>query len=390
MEAGVHAETRTAPSTKAPDRVAVRESAPPLEVEPEVLARDFTDINRLGPALWVIGGLIAVVLLVLYPPTYAIGSAGWAVTALAIAIGATIPVWQWRHAGVFSPDTLLAQALVSLALLVLAQWLDGPGAPWRELLPLSLVAAALTQPARRAYAFTGAVALAAFAPLLWGAPNFPVAFVVAEVLVWAGITVLLVVLVERLHGRRVDLSLAEEAARHQARIDELTGLLNRRAFEEALADVVPEEKRRDRRATLLLIDLDGFKLINDRYGHLAGDMCLRAVGDALRASVRELDRCYRWGGDEFAVLLLDSSEEETATVAARIAERVTASAPLPDGSAPTLGCGWATLAAGMNADDLLGAADTELLRKKASEARERGVRSLTAGRRFAVGHDTDG
>ena len=89
--------------------------------------------------------------------------------------------------------------------------------------------------------------------------------------------------------------------------------------------------------TLLLIDLDGFKLINDRYGHLAGDTCLRAVGDALRASVRELDRCFRWGGDEFAVLLLDSSEEETAAVAARIAERVTASAPLPDGSAPTLG-----------------------------------------------------
>ena len=281
------------------------------------------------------------------------------------------------------------QAALSLALLAGAQWLEGPAAPWRALLPLSLVAAALTQPPRRAYAFAGAVGLVAFAPLLYGSPNFPVAFVLAEALVWGGITVLIVALIKRLHARRVDLSLAEEAARHQARIDELTGLLNRRAFEEALADIVPEEKRRDRRATLLLIDLDAFKLINDRYGHLAGDSCLRAVGDALRASVRELDRCFRWGGDEFAVLLLDSSEEETASVAARIGERVTASAPLPDGSAPTLGCGWSTLAPGMTADELLGAADTELLRKKASEARERGVRSLTARRRPIVARTGD-
>ncbi len=375
----MEARPNTAPKPPSADGNAPRDSGSDAQTAADVMLHDFTNVNRMGPALWLIGGLIAGAVIVLYPPTYALGQLGWVVSGVAIAIGATIPIWQWRHSGVFTSPVLLVQASISLVLIVLAQWLDGPAAPWRELLPLALIAAALTQPARRAAAFAVAVALGAFAPLLYGAPNFPVAFVVCEVLVWGGICALIVVLVERLHARRVDLSLAEEAARHEARIDELTGLLNRRAFEEALSDIVPEEKRRDRRATLLLLDVDRFKLINDRYGHLAGDACLRAVGDALRGSVRELDRCFRWGGDEFAVLLHDSSDEETAAVAARVADRVAAAAPLPDGSAPTLGRGWATLAPGMDADGLLGAADHDLLRNKASEARERGVRSLTAG-----------
>ena len=375
MEAGLEA----APKKTSPDGIPVREPAAGAQTGADVMLHDFTNVSRMGPAMWLIGGLIAGALIVLYPPTHAIGQLGWVVSAAAIAVAATIPIWQWRHSDVFTRQILLVQAVITLALLVLAQWLAGPSAPWRELLPLALIAAALTQPARRAAAFAVAVALSAFAPLLYGAPSFPVAFVLCEVLVWGAISALIVVLVERLHARRVDLSLAEEAARHEARIDELTGLLNRRAFEEALSEIVPQEKRRDRRATLLLLDLDRFKLINDRYGHLAGDACLRAVGDALRGSVRELDRCFRWGGDEFAVLLHDSSDEETAAVAARVADRVAATAPLPDGSAPTVGRGWATLAPGMDAYGLLGAADHELLRNKASVARERGVRSLTGG-----------
>ncbi len=355
-----------------------------MEAAPELTAVDLSFVRDMGPALWVGGGVIAAVITAVYPPTYAIGPIGWGVAALAIAAATTIPLWQRFHAEAFTRDILLVQAAISLLLLVLAQWLAGPSAPWRELLPLSLIAAALTQPARRAAVFAVAVALGALAPLLYGSPGFPTAFVLCQVLVWAGICALIVALADHLHARRVDLSLAEEAARHEARIDELTGLLNRRAFEEALAEIVPDEKRRDRRATLLLIDLDSFKLINDRYGHLAGDACLRSVGDALRASVRELDRSFRWGGDEFAVLLLDSTDEETAAVASRISERVAASAPLPDRTAPTLGCGWATLSASMNAEDLLGAADHELLRNKANEARERGVRALTSTPRISA------
>lgn len=340
---------------------------PRAEIEAELLEVDLTSVRDMGPALWIAGGLVAGALTVAYPPTYAIGGLGWPVAAIAVAGAAAIPISQRRHAGAFDRNTLFAQATASLALLVLAQWLGGPAAPWRALLPLSLVAVALTQPPRRTAAFGAAVALGAFAPLLYGAPGFPVALVACEVVVWGAIAGVVVALIARLYARRVGLSVAEDAARHQARIDELTGLLNRRAFEETLAAIVPEDERRARRATLLLIDLDDFKHVNDRYGHLAGDDCLRAVGNALRASVREVDRAFRWGGDEFAVLLLDSSDEETAAVARRIDDRVAAGAPLPDGSWPTLGHGWATLTAGMSAQDLLGAADRELLRRKAGE-----------------------
>jgi diguanylate cyclase (GGDEF)-like protein len=248
-----------------------------------------------------------------------------------------------------------------------------------EVLLLPLLAAALTQPPIKTAVFAAGTALAVFLPLLYGSPHFGVVAAIVQLWVWFLVAAIMVVLIERLHQRRVDLSIAEESARHQARIDELTGLLNRRAFEEALADAAPDDKRRGRRLTLLLLDVDRFKLINDRYGHLAGDACLRAVGDALRGSVREVDRCFRWGGDEFAVLLLDSSDEETAAVAARVSDRVTATAPLPDGTAPTLGRGWATLAPGMTTEQLLSAADEQLLRTKANDARERGVRALTFG-----------
>jgi len=357
--------------------------APGIALDQDVTALELDSVREGGPALWLGGGLIAVALFIAYPPTHAIGSLGWLMVAVLGGASASIPVWQRLHPEAYTQNILYAQAWISLALIVTAQWLSGPDAPWSEMLLLSLVAAAFIQPPGRVALFAVGTATGAFVPLLYSAPHFPTAFVLTEVSVWLIITVIIVRAIDHLHLRRVDLSIAEEAARHQARIDELTGLLNRRAFEEALAEIVPEDKRRGRRATLLLLDVDRFKLINDRYGHLAGDACLRAVGDALRGSVRELDRCYRWGGDEFAVLLLDSSEEETAAVATRVTDRVTASAPLPDGTAPTLGRGWAALDPDMNAEQLLGAADSELLRNKASDARERGVRALTLGRATA-------
>jgi len=221
------------------------------------------------------------------------------------------------------------------------------------------------------------VVAAAFAPSVYASGSVPVLHVIVETTVWITLAVVIVMLVDALHARRVDLSLAEQAARHQARIDELTGLLNRRAFQEALAHVAPEDDRRERRVTLVLIDLDSFKLINDRYGHLAGDACLRAVGDALRRSVRDRDQAYRWGGDEFAIVLNDSSDEEAAAVVERIRACVTEAKPLPDGTSPTLGCGWATHDSGQTAADLLELADQRLLRTKARDARERGVRALT-------------
>jgi len=344
----------------------------------ELTAYDYSTVGAIAPVLWAAGGSLAILIDAFYPPTYAIGAAGWVLTVVGLGIGLLVPLWQRRHRGVhINRDVLLMQATFSLLLIATAQWLSGPSAPFREMLPLTLVAAAFTQTRLRTALFAAGVAAAAFAPLIYAPSSIPVLHVVVEVVVWITLAIVIVLLTEHLHARRVDLSLAEQAARHQARIDELTGLLNRRAFQEALAHVAPEDDRRERRVTLVLIDLDSFKLINDRYGHLAGDACLRAVGDALRRSVRDRDRAYRWGGDEFAVVLTDSSDEDATMVVERIRACVEEAKPLPDGTSPTLGCGWATHQAGQTAADLLELADQRLLRTKARDARERGVRALT-------------
>ena len=95
----------------------------------------------------------------------------------------------------------------------------------------------------------------------------------------------------------------EELARHQAGHDPLTGLPNRLLFMDRLSQAVSRSERRQDRFALLYIDLDGFKPVNDRYGHLAGDLTLKQIGTRLVQSVRQSDTSARIGGDEFAVIM---------------------------------------------------------------------------------------
>ncbi len=87
--------------------------------------------------------------------------------------------------------------------------------------------------------------------------------------------------------------------------DELTGLFNRRGFDMHLGKAIAQARRGERRGTVMMIDLDRFKQINDTYGHAAGDGFLQAVAGVLQADVRECDIVARLGGDEFAVLMTD-------------------------------------------------------------------------------------
>ncbi|MGZ5198704.1 MAG: diguanylate cyclase [Telluria sp.] len=103
----------------------------------------------------------------------------------------------------------------------------------------------------------------------------------------------------------------ELTAMHMAIVDPLTGLVNRRGFE-ALAENGLNVCRRMRRpASLLFFDLNGFKTINDTYGHAEGDLALRNFASALKRTFRSTDIIGRLGGDEFAVLLLDSNPSDT-------------------------------------------------------------------------------
>jgi diguanylate cyclase (GGDEF)-like protein len=114
-----------------------------------------------------------------------------------------------------------------------------------------------------------------------------------------------------------------EAQLHElATTDPLTGLANYRRLLEVMKTEIARSRRTGRPFTVLLLDLDGLKRINDRYGHLAGSRALCRVADVLRRSTRETDVASRFGGDEFAIVLPESDDVGGSAVLARVADRL--------------------------------------------------------------------
>ncbi len=123
---------------------------------------------------------------------------------------------------------------------------------------------------------------------------------------------------ERLVGERTrDLQQALQQVTHLARTDPLTGLLNRRAFTEHAQVALTSARRHDRHAGIVMCDLDHFKAVNDNYGHQAGDSVLVATANAIRTCARESDILARFGGEEFIVLLTETSPERVHDVGER-------------------------------------------------------------------------
>jgi diguanylate cyclase (GGDEF)-like protein len=104
--------------------------------------------------------------------------------------------------------------------------------------------------------------------------------------------------------------------------DPLTGLLNRRYFQERLEEEVARSQRHNRPVSLLMVDLDGFKRFNDTFGHPAGDRALRLTGDTLLRMVRHMDIVARLGGDEFVVILPETGPERALQIAERIRQEI--------------------------------------------------------------------
>jgi diguanylate cyclase (GGDEF)-like protein len=135
-------------------------------------------------------------------------------------------------------------------------------------------------------------------------------------------------LVEANRRLRARLDSAEENLRHQseelaavvtqAHTDSLTGLPNRRSFDDELDRRLAEFRRRGTPLSMLLIDVDLFKRFNDKYGHLIGDRVLRLVAQTLQECTRDSDLVARFGGEEFAVILPDTSSEIANLAAERI------------------------------------------------------------------------
>jgi diguanylate cyclase (GGDEF)-like protein len=165
------------------------------------------------------------------------------------------------------------------------------------------------------------------------------------------------------------LRLSHEALWALARRDELTGVGNYRALHERLAAEIARHQRHGREFALVLLDLDGFKQVNERFGHLEGDRLLAEIGSSLRKELRREDAVFRQGGDEFAVIVPEVNAEEAGEVVKRLQGRVVRRGFGSDELRPvTAATGFAMFPAdGRTVDELLGVADADLFSSKPGE-----------------------
>jgi diguanylate cyclase (GGDEF)-like protein len=183
---------------------------------------------------------------------------------------------------------VLRAAVVAVAVALIST-VAGPSGFW-ACVPGALLLAASARTGLQSMLGTVIAVGAAVAPRAAGPPSPLLGLAVAG----ASVAVL--------HGLRVRLEGERETMRRSALRDALTGLCNRRGLDERIGYEVARHARERRRFAVVAIDLDGFKGVNDRFGHAAGDELLRDVADALTGAVREQDTVARLGGDEFCVL----------------------------------------------------------------------------------------
>lgn len=169
----------------------------------------------------------------------------------------------------------------------------------------------------------------------------------------------------------------EQQLIHLALHDPLTGLPNRRSWEEALDQMV-NQARLGQKGALLLVDLDRFKTVNDTYGHLAGDQLLKEIARCMNRALRRQDLLARLGGDEFGILMGDVSPAEALTIAERLRSEVLSSTFVigAERLQPTLSIGMIPVSGNHSAQELLSLADSALYAAKEQGRNQTVVRRL--------------
>ena len=227
---------------------------------------------------------------------------------------------------------------------------------------LPVIYVAVIHPPRRIAVFLAVTALVLAWPYVydgWDSDAF--AGTVASFVLWSALALAGFLMMSGVRAQRLAMRRGEEQAREEARMDELTGVGNRRAFEEALDNEIARSNRLKGPLSVAMADIDSFKQINDEWGHLEGDGCLRRVSDAIAGELRAPDRSYRWGGDEFAIVLPGTASEGAGQLAERLQNKVRAACRRPDGESIQIRVGIAELQAGMAREDLMSAADLALM-----------------------------
>jgi diguanylate cyclase (GGDEF)-like protein len=314
---------------------------------------------------------LAAAFLPIDPPDEAIGAGGWAIALALIAAGFV----GGRALRVRRPlpgyGALLATSYAGLLAVGLLEWLAGGTATaYTQLTLLWLGSAMGGHPLARALPFLLVTGLVTAAPLIYTGWSSSLAEeLAATYLFTAALGVLVFGLLSYIRAQRVELREAERQAQALARGDALTGLGNRRAFDEALEAELGRSRRASSVTSVALVDLDRLKEINDRFGHLDGDRCLRDTAAAIGRALRAGDRAFRWGGDEFALLLPDTDLEGAERAAERVAAEVLNTCAAANGTPLSVSWGVAEAREAMDAGELLGRADIALLSLKREKLR---------------------
>lgn len=283
----------------------------------------------------------------------------WWLTLLAgaaalIAVAAPKVPRTHVHAWMFA---VLVLAYLSVAIDVALYHADAPDIAF---LPIAIITTGILQLRRGWYTASLAVGWAICATALWIAPGIGISVVETWYVVCVVATGIatLALTSRRAAARNLLLGWDESAAR--AAKDPLTGLLNRRGLTEAVDSALPSSTSAPVAATVLFIDVNGLKKVNDTLGHDAGDAAITTVADALRTSVRGHDFICRWGGDEFVIVTVDPGVD-AGEISARAGGHLAHS-----GVGITVGQADGRLTGPDSLHDLIGAADANMydLREK--------------------------
>lgn len=177
---------------------------------------------------------------------------------------------------------------------------------------------------RKLYAFVAGYYAAVLIPGIWllfsraTLPAGPVLTVGASLILASLVVTIMLRFMVELETRHAASEVQHRVLREMAMVDVVTSLPNRRALEDGLGREMSRGDRTRRPPSILFFDIDGFKAINDREGHEAGDRVLAAIGAVVRQSLRTSDMVGRWGGDEFLAVLPDAELEQAVSLAERI------------------------------------------------------------------------
>ena len=170
------------------------------------------------------------------------------------------------------------------------------------------------------------------------------------------------------------------ASRDLAMRDDLTKAFNRRFFESYLDEEIERSRRYGSLFSIIFLDLDDLKMVNNFYGHLTGSRTLQEVAKRILAAVRTIDKVIRFGGDEFCIVLPETDQEQALAVANRVRKAMTAASFIIDGSVEisvTASFGIATYPThGLSKDDLIRQADAAMYRVKSTTKNAVGLASV--------------